>query len=100
MSADIFQELNTDPATGTIVMQMLGIGEDDFGDPQRIRQLQDVLQFMEGVPDKQFFINKACAGKDVDKLNHVWELVGLHNKKSDLSAQIGTIDEQIDKFNA
>ena len=99
MSGDIFETLNTDPITGSEILVLLQVGEDDFSNPQRIRQLQDILAFMDGIPDKQFFINKAVGGKDVDKVDHVWELVGLHNKRSDLSSQIDSLDEQIEFFN-
>ena len=80
-----FNELGIDAVVGTELMDWLGVSAIDLGDPQRFSKFQSVIGYFKQFPvdTQRFIIRKAVNGKNVDKLQHIWEYSELlKNKKA------------------
>lgn len=90
-------QLNVNAITGVSLMNMLGIGLDELSDPRRFAQLEQVIAFLKQFPDdtQRFLVSKATAGKQVDKLSHMFEYTNLlKNKEGQEKVIDGIIKEK------
>ena len=78
-----FNELGIDAITGVEIMDWLGISAIDLGDPARFGRFHDIIDYFKQFPvdTQRYIIRKVTNGKNVDKLNHVWEYSELLKNK-------------------
>lgn len=79
-----FNELGVNAVDGTEFMDILGLSPMDIADPQRFSRFRSVLDFFKQFPadTSRFMIRKVTNGKNVDKLQYVWEYAELLRQKA------------------
>jgi hypothetical protein len=89
----LFNDLNVDVITGVELMEALNIGVDEIGFPQRFHRLQEVVGYLKQFPidTQRYLIRKACYGKQVDKLDHMFEYTNLLKNKYEIEQNLGKI---------
>lgn len=80
---ELFNDLGTNAIVATNLMNLLGLYPDDFVETQRFMRFQEVVNYLKQFPDdtQRFLINKSTRGKQVDKLDHVFEYINLLKEK-------------------
>lgn len=102
MSAqDSFSDLNIDAVTGTSLMNLLGLSTYDLSNPQRFSKFRSVIDFFKQFPEdtRKFLITRATLGKNVDKLDHVFEYSQLLDSKINLEKQIEDFKNEVSVLN-
>lgn len=94
-----FSELQVDPLVGAEVMTALDVHPEDLQDARTFNKLHDILEYVKNIPDRGFFINKALAGKNVNRLDHLAGLVQLHKQLDSKKKELETLEEQIGFYN-
>lgn len=86
-----------DAMTGTEIMGLAGINSSDLVDPVRFQRFKDILDYIKTVPKehRSYTISKAIAGKNVDKLDHLWGYTELSKRKSSKLKELKQLDEEI-----
>ena len=90
-----FDSLNVSAIEASDIMATLEMSNHEIDDPVRFQRFKDIIDYVKTVPDKRFFINKAIAGKSVDKLNHLWGYVELNKRKDAKRKELAKLDEEI-----
>lgn len=88
-----FNSLGIDAITGVELMEWLGLSPIDFTDSGRFNRFKTVIDYFKQFPvdTQRFMIRRVTNGKNVDKLQHVWEYTELlKNKKA--------VEEAIEKI--
>lgn len=88
------QDLGVDAITGVRLMQLIGVYPSEFFDESRFMQFKDVIDFFKDKPDLEFLINKITAGKNVDRLTHVWGYCELTKQKVEKSKQLDVLNDR------
>ena len=86
-------ELGISAITAVELMEALSITPDELGFPQRFHRLQEVVGYLKQFPvdTQRFLIKKACYGKQVDKLDHMFEYTNLLKSKYELENSLKEI---------
>ena len=89
-----FNELGIDVITGVELMEALNLSVDEIGFPQRFHRLQEVVGYLKQFPldTQRYLIKKACYGKNVDKLDHMFEYTNLLKNKFELENTMKEIE--------
>ena len=91
-----FNDLGVDATTGLVLLENLGVRPDELVDPRRFQQMKDVIDYLKQFPEdtQRFFINKATLGKNVDKLQHMYEYTDLLKRKGELDAEVKALEAE------
>ena len=94
---DKLNEIGVDALLGVEVMSKVGIHPSHLKDGYTFNKVKDIMQYMSTVPpqDRSYFLNKITAGKNVDKLDHVWGYIELNKKRAELEKGISKLKEEI-----
>lgn len=84
-----------DVVIATEVMRATGLSGDHLQDGYTLNKLKDVLDYLKGVPDKMFFVEKATRNKNGNKLDMLWSYVALHKDKDGVLKKMKDLEEQI-----
>lgn len=76
----------------------LGMSKQDLGDPQKFGKFQELVKFFEGKNDPGFWISKVTQGKNVDKLDQVWEYSQLHTRRAESNKHMEELAEQLEEL--
>lgn len=78
-----FNDLGIDAVTGVEMMEWLGVSPVDLSDPLRFSRLHEIINYFKQFPEdtQRYLVRKAVNGKNVDRLQHVWEYTSLLKKK-------------------
>lgn len=91
-----FEELGIDPINAVKIMSLLDISVSELGIPQRFERFKDILSFLKDFPEdtQRFFIMKATAGKQIDKVSHMFEYVNLLRNKLSYEEGLKNMERQ------
>jgi hypothetical protein len=92
----IFEELGVSAITGVNLLDWLSISPEELSIPQRFSKLQGIIGFLKSFPEdtQRFLVNKATRGKQVDKLDHMFEYTNLLTKKSEHEQELKMIEQE------
>lgn len=90
-----FDGIGADVLTSVEVMSELGMSAMDLAFPEKFERFKDVVEYLKDQPDRSHFISKAVAGKDVNRLDHLWGYVTLNKNRDALMNQLKKLDEEI-----
>lgn len=91
-----FNDLGIDALTGVELMDWLNISQIDLNDPSRFARLHQVIDYFKQFPKdtQRFLIVRATNGKNVDKLNHVWEYSQLLGRRKSMEDMLTSIEKE------
>ena len=92
-----FNDMGIDAITGTEVMALAGVSQYEAKNPIVFEKLKDVISYMKTVPPDQrsFFMNRVVAGKNVDKLDHLWGYVELNKRRDSKMKELEMLKEEL-----
>ena len=92
-----FNDMGIDAMTGTEIMSLTGLSAFDVKNPAIFEKLKDSISYIKTLPPDQrsFFINKVVAGKNVNKLDHLWGYVELNKKRDVKMKEMEQLKEEI-----
>jgi hypothetical protein len=95
-----FQDLGVDAIVGADLMYKVGITQSDLMIPQNFEKMKDVIQFLKQVPPEQrgAITSRVLVGKNVDKLDHMWQYVKLAEKKAEKQKELDLLNEEISYY--
>lgn len=82
----------------TEIMELLGVNPNDLIDPSRFKRFQDTARYLSQFENYPYMIKKLTIGKNVDKLNHLWEWTALAKQRQELAsefAQASTEEQEL-----
>lgn len=82
-----YQDIGIDPMKATEIMELLGVTPTEFIDPARFKRFQETARFLSKYENYPYLIKKLTVGKQVDRLNHLWEWVVLAERKEALASE-------------
>lgn len=91
-----FDQLGVDILTATRLMEILDMSPEEFQSPSRFSKLQSVISYLKQFPEdtQRFLITRATRGKNVDRLNHIYEYTSLLREKEEREQHIASIDKE------
>lgn len=97
---DKFHDLGVDAIVGSDLMYQVGITQDDLLDPQAFEKMRDIIQFLKELPPEQrsHMMSKVLAGKNVDKLSHMWGYVELSKKANTKMEELDLLKEELSYY--
>jgi hypothetical protein len=92
----MFQDLGVNALTGVNLLEWLDVAPEELAFPQRFSKLQAVIEFLNPFPEdtQRFLINKATLGKQVDKLEHMFEYTALLQRKYGYEQSLKKIEHE------
>ena len=92
-----FNDMGVDAWTGSEIMRMSGVSTSDIKSPPVFNKLMDIVQYVKDMPaeHRSFFMNKVTAGKNVDKLEHLWGYVELNKRKDTKMKELDSLKEEL-----
>lgn len=92
----IFQDLGIDAIRGVQLIDQLDINTAELASPQRFTRLKEIIEYFKQFPEdtQRFLINKAVRGKQVDKLNHVYEYTTILKEKGKFESMLSKIEAE------
>jgi hypothetical protein len=93
-----FRELQVDPIEGTEIMSLIGADVTQLSNPGKFNKIREIINYFQGKQDKQYVISKLTLGKNVDKINFLFEYIGLRKQyeaKMNEMASLKSPDELI-----
>jgi hypothetical protein len=91
---DSFNDIGISPILTTNIMQWLGLATYEVEDPVRFERIKDVINGLKKYKDPQRIINKLTAGKNVDKLDHVWGWLQLDSRMNEYESKMTDLIKQ------
>lgn len=88
-----------DPLKVGEYMQILGVTNDDLNDSFRFQRFQEIVKFLDTVPDPHFFIYKAVGSKQIDRLDFIHEYMHFHQEKAFYEKEMKDVEEKIAQYN-
>lgn len=82
-----YNDIGIDPMKATEIMELLGVNPNDLIDPNRFKRFQDTAKYLSQFENYPYMIKKLTVGKNIDKLNHMWEWSTLAKQRQELSAK-------------
>lgn len=94
---DKFNDLGVDAIVGSDLMYRTGITADDLRNPQSFEKMRDIIAYLKEVPPEQrsYLFNKVLAGKNVDKLEHMWNYIELSKRREAKEAELNLLEEEL-----
>ena len=92
----VMNQLGVNAITGTRLLDLLDISMDDLRIPQTFSKVQDIINFLAPLSEdtQRFMIQRATAGKMVDKVKHFHEYIQLVQKNSSLQEQYEALNAE------
>lgn len=95
---EAFEDLGVDAITGTEIMSYAGVSPDEIQDPVRFERLRDIIDYVKKLPDRRYFVSKVTAGRDGERLDHLWGYVELHKQRESKLSEIKKLEEEISYY--
>lgn len=97
---DKFKDLGIDAILGSDIMWKLGITEDQLKLPGNFQKMKDVISFLREIPTEEIgrTLTKVIVGKNIDKLDHMWQYSILSKKKMQLKKELNSLEEEISYY--
>jgi len=94
---DKFNDMGVDAFTGSEIMRMAGVSTSDIQSPPIFQKLIDITSYIKTIPPehRSFFMNKVTAGKNVDKLDHLWGYVELNKRRDSKMKELDSLKTEI-----
>ena len=94
---DKFNDMGIDAFTGSQIMNLSGVSSSDIKNPAIFQKLFDVVNYVKTVPleHRSHFMNKVVAGKNIDKLDHLWGYVELNKRRDSKMKELDQLKEEI-----
>lgn len=98
---EAFTDLNIDAVTGERMMSMLGIGVHDLSIPSRFSKLKSIIGIFKNFSDdtQRFLISRATTGKNVDRLEYMYEYSNLLENKLGLEKELQDFQKETSALN-
>lgn len=95
-----FQDLGVDAIVGADLMYKVGITQSDLMIPQNFEKMRDIIQYLKQIPPEQRGVvtSRVLVGKNVDKLDHMWQYVKLAEKKAEKQKELELLNEEISYY--
>jgi len=74
---------------------VLGISADDLVDPVTYNRFREVVEYFAGKEDSRYIMNKTLAGKNVNKLDHLFGYVTLRKEHANTLASLQKLESEI-----
>lgn len=97
---DKLNDMGVNALLGAEVMTKIGIHPTHLKDGYTFNKVKDIMEYMNTVPpqDRSYFLNRITAGKNVDKLDHVWGYVELNKKRNEAQKGLNKLNEEIEFY--
>jgi len=95
-----FNDLGVDAVIGGDLMYKVGITEEDLRYPANFEKMKDVIAFLKGMPkeERDFFADRILAGKNVDKLDYLWNYIELTKKSEQKKTEFENLKKLISAY--
>jgi hypothetical protein len=90
-----FEYLDIDPIEGTEIMQLVGLDPTDLRFPDKLAKMRDITAYLAGRIDKRYIVNKITAGRNVDRLEHIWGYLNLRKQLDSKHSELEKLQEEI-----
>lgn len=80
------------------ILSLIGINSDDLVDPITYNRFREVAEYFAGKEDARFIMNKTLAGKDVNKLDHLFGYVTLRKEHENTKKRLIKLEEEISYY--
>ena len=91
--------MHGDPIDGAETMQLLWASHMDLKDLTRFRKIQEIIDYFKDNPNKKTDFYRLLIGKPtVDKVNHMWEYVGIKSQYDKVSNELSSIEQNYNKL--
>lgn len=97
---DKFKDLGINAILGSDIMWKLGISEDELKIPGNFEKMKDVIEFLKEIPTEEISrtLSRVTVGKNVDKLDHMWQYSMLSKQRMDLRKQLNSLEDEISYY--
>jgi len=93
---ETFNDLGAQAEVGLNLLEQLNVNIEELAIPRRFQQLKTLVEMFRNVPAdyQRFVINKATRGKNVDKLQHMYEYMHLLKSKGELETREKMLEQE------
>lgn len=90
-----FSQIEGDAVDATETLQIMNIDLDDLDDSTNFSKFQEIVDFFKDAPDKRVLLTKLATKNPEDRINHIYNYVGLRKSLAEVEDKYKKLREEL-----